>query len=333
MELRQLRYFCAVAEELSYARAARRLFIAQPALSIQVRQLEQELGVQLLLRTTRRVELTHAGSNFYTEAREILTRAEVAGKHAQDAAQGLIGDLRVAMLSNIATLDLGNRVRAFQGRFPGVKVTLLEASTHRQIKLILDGEIDVGLLRFSRQVERGKAVLADREDAVRVNIGMERFAIGAGLSAEELASEEIARQRMIVAVPCDSPLGRKKEPLVWRDFDGQPIILTADPGERYFEPFLACCAQQDARPILSQRAYELMTRLWLVASGFGFTPTTAASREIAREGVCYRDLPDDGPEVLTFAAWRKADRAPHLLHFVEMLKNTSSADGTKRAVY
>ena len=156
MELRQLRYFCAVAEELSYARAARRLFIAQPALSIQVRHLEQELGVKLLLRTTRRVELTHAGSTFYTEAREILARAETAGKHAQDAAQGLIGVLRVAMLSNIATQDLGNRVRSFQSRFPGVKVTLLEATTHRQIRLILGGEVDIGLLRFSRQVERGK---------------------------------------------------------------------------------------------------------------------------------------------------------------------------------
>ena len=338
MELRQLRYFCAVAEELSYARAARRLFIAQPALSIQVRHLEEELGVQLLLRTTRRVELTHAGSKFHAEAREILARAEAAGKHARDAAQGLIGDLRVAMLSNIATLDLGNRVRSFQCRFPGVKVTLLEASTHRQIKLILDGETDVGLLRFSRQVERmptgqPNAAPTNVWDAVRVNIGMERFAVGAGFSAEELASEEIARQRMIVAVPLDSPLGRKQEPLAWQDFDGQPILLTADPSKRYFEPFLACCAQQGARPVLSQRADELMTRLWLVASGFGFTPTTASSREIMREGLCYRDLPEDGPEVLTFAAWRKADRAPHLLHFVETLKNPSSADGTKRAVY
>ena len=169
---------------------------------------------------------------------------------------------------------------------------------------------------------------------MRVNIGMERFAVGTGLSAEELASEEIARQRMIAAVPADSPLGRKKEPLTWKDFDGQPIILTADPRERYFEPFLACCEQQGARPVLSQRAHELMTRLWLVACGFGFTPTTASSREITRAGVCYRDLPEDGPEVLTFAAWRKAERAPHLLHFIEMLKNTSSAgEGARRPVY
>ena len=253
------------------------------------------------------------------------------------------------MLSNIATTDLGNRVRAFQGRFPGVNVTLREASTHEQIKLILGGEIDIGLLRFSRQVERLAAgrdrrrglpggssagaagawlpAASSEEDTARVNIGMERFAVGTGLSAEELATEAIARQRMIAAVPEDSPLGRKPEPLTWQDFDGQPIILTADPRERYFEPFLACCAQQGARPVLSQRAHELMTRLWLVACGFGFTPTTASSREITRAGLRYRDLPEDGPEVLTFAAWRKADRAPHLLHFSTCSRNRERRRG------
>lgn len=339
MELRQLRYFCAVAEELSYARAAKRLFIAQPALSIQVRHLEGELGAKLLLRTTRRVELTHAGSAFYAEAREILERADAAGKHARDAAQGLTGDLRVVMLSNIATTDLGNRVRAFQGRFPGVRVTLLEATTHRQIRMILGGEADIGLLRFSRQVERNQNRSPRQGEAPdgprRANIGMERFAVGTGLSAEELVTEEIARQRMITAVPVDSPLGRKPDPLTWKDFDGQPIILTTDSQERYFEPFLACCAQHGARPVPSQRAHELMTRLWLVACGFGFTPTTASSREITREGLCYRDLPADGPEVLTFAAWRKTERAPYLLHFVETLKCPShgNTDGTRAPIY
>ena len=341
MELRQLRYFCAVAEELSYARAAKRLFIAQPALSVQVRHLEQELNVKLLLRTTRRVELTHAGSAFYTQAREILERADAAGRHARDAAQGLTGDLRVVMLSNIATMDLGQRVRAFQCRFPGVRVTLLEATTHRQIQMILGGEADVALVRFSRQIERvskktrpGSSHQA-KEHTRRTNIGMERFAVGTGLSAEELASEELARQHMIVAVPVDSPLGRAPEPLAWKDFDQQPIILTTDTQERYFESFLACCAQHGARPVPSQRAHELMTRFWLVACGFGFTPTTASSREITREGLCYRDLPEDGPEVVTFAAWRKAERAPHLLHFIETLKSSSqnNADGVRPPIY
>ena len=148
MELRQLRYFCAVAEELSFARAAKRLFIAQPALSIQIRNLETELKVQLLRRTTRSVEVTHAGTAFYAEAREILARVEVAGKHAQDAEQGVVGSLRVAFLSNVATADLGGRMRRFRERFPGVNLTLMDALIHPQIAMLRPRDIHLAILRI-----------------------------------------------------------------------------------------------------------------------------------------------------------------------------------------
>lgn len=316
MELRQLRYFCAVAEELNFGRAARRLFIAQPALSIQVRNLEQELKVRLLERTTRSVQLTHAGKTFYAEARDILELSDAAGKHAREAEQGFIGNLRVAFLSNVATADLGGRMRRFQERFPKVTLTLMEAPTHRQIELLLRREIDVGLLRFSRETSRGSAKDAAPSAA---RISLEPFVLGSGHATEELASEELTRQRMIVAVPETGALARKKV-LRWKDFHGQPLILSSDGRERYFEPFLACCERAGVRPVVSQYAHELMTRLWLVACGFGFTPTTASSREISRPGLCYRPLPVDGPEVLTYAAWRKSETTPHLLHFIETLK-------------
>ena len=98
------------------------------------------------------------------------------------------------------------------------------------------------------------------------------------------------------------------------------MIGTSDPRERYFESFFACCERARVRPEVSQHAPDLMTRLWMVACGFGFTPTSASSQEIMRPGLCYRPLPPDGPEVLTFAAWRRNDQAPHLLQFIEMLK-------------
>ena len=313
VELRQLRYFCAVAEELSFARAARRLFIAQPALSVQVRHLEEELKVRLLHRTTRAIELTHAGKTFLTEARQILARVDVAGQHAQDAARGILGTLRVAFLSNVATADLGGRMRVFRESFPRVNLALMEAPTHRQIELLLRGDIDVGLLRFSRLPTPGQ-----RRDGARV--GLEELAAGLGFSSELLASEELGRQRMVAAVPANGALAKRKR-LRWVDFQGEPMIGTSDPRERYFEPFFACCERAQVRPVVTQYAQDLAMRLWMVACGFGFSPTTASSQEISRPGLAYRPLPADAPEVLTFAARRKQDQAPHLLQFIEVLKD------------
>ncbi len=308
VELRQLRYFCAVAEELSFARAARRLFIAQPALSIQIRNLEEELKVMLLRRTTRSVEITHAGRAFYREAAEVLARVDAAGKRAQDAAHGIVGHLRVAFAANVATSDLGRRIRGFSGCFPLVNLLLREASTADQIQMLRHGEIDVGLLRISRFAEK-RGMIARPEE----------FAARAGFSAEELASEEVGRELMIVAVPAESPLATKTQ-LAWTDFHDQPMIGSSDPRERYFESFFTCCERARVRPVVSQFAQDLLTRLWMVACGFGFTPTSAASQEISRPGLVYRPLPSNGPEVFTLAAWRKKDPPPQVLHFVEALK-------------
>ncbi len=308
MELRQLRYFCAVAEELSFARAARRLFIAQPALSIQIRNLEEELQVALLRRTTRSVEVTHAGRAFYREALEVLVRMDAARKHARDAAQGIVGHLRVAFAANVATADLGRRMREFSVDFPLVNLLLREASTAEQVALLRHDEIDVGLLRISR-LRDGKT----RE------VPPEEFAARAGFSAEELASEEVGRELMIVAVPTDSALATKPQ-LEWSDFHDQPMIGSSDSRERYFEPFFACCERAKVRPLVTQYAQDLLTRLWMVACGFGFTPTSAASQEISRPGLTYRPLPVDGPRVFTLAAWRKKHPPPQVPHFIRALK-------------
>ena len=315
MELRQLRYFCAVAEELSFARAARRLFIAQPALSIQIRNLEGELKVRLLRRTTRSVEVTHAGQAFYAEAREVLARVEAAAKHAQNAEQGVVGTLRVAFLSNVATANLGGGMRRFREQFPGVHLTLMEAPSHAQIAMLQRGEIDVAILRMSR--------LAGGDASVRRSDGKEGVEVlttALGFSSQELAGEAVGCEPMVVAVPADSDLARR-EALRWEDFQGAEMIGTPDTRERYFEAFFACCERAGARPTVSQYARDLMTRLWMVACGFGFTPTSASSQEISRPGLAYRALPPDGPEVVTFAAWRKGEQPAHLRHFIETLQS------------
>ena len=308
MELRQLRYFCAVAEELSFARAARRLFIAQPALSIQIRNLEEELKVALLRRTTRSVEITHAGRAFYREAFEVLLRVDLAGRHAQEAAQGIVGHLRVAFVASVATSELGRRIREFSVEFPLVNLLLREASTADQIAMLNHGEIDVGLLRVSR-------VADDQTQRLR----LEEIAARTGFSAEEIVTEEVGREPMVAAVPADSALATKGA-LSWQDFHDQPMIVTSDPRERFFESFFACCERAKVRPVISQYAQDLLTRLWMVACGFGFTATSAASQEISRPGLAYRALPPDAPQVFTLAAWRKKDPPPQVIHFVRLLK-------------
>ena len=311
MELRQLRYFCAVAEELSFARAAKRLFVAQPALSVQIRNLETELKVRLLRRTTRTIEVTHAGKTFYTEAKDVLARVDAAGKHAQDAERGVVGTLRVAFLSNVTTADLGGRLRAYRDRFPQVNLSLFDAPGHAQVAMLMRGDIDVGILRISRLTAAGKERPGQH--------GAELLAAAVGLSSGELASEEIGCEPMVVAVPDSGELAGKRR-LRWTDFHQCPMIGTSDARERYFDAFHLCCERAGSSPVVSQYAGDLMTRLWMVACGFGFTPTSASSREISRPGLAYRPLPADAPEVLTFAAWRKREQPAHLRQFIETLQ-------------
>src|SRR5271155_1760943 len=114
MELRQIKYFCAVAEELSFARASLRLSIVQPALSIQIRNLEEELGTRLLERTTRKVVLTHAGKIFLHEARDILQRVTGAAQSVKEAEAGVIGTVRLGYVTAFATGRLGSVLRGFR---------------------------------------------------------------------------------------------------------------------------------------------------------------------------------------------------------------------------
>ena len=215
----------------------------------------------------------------------------------------------MAFVASVATAGLGRRIREFGVNFPLVNLLLREASTADQVAMLRQGEIDVGLLRISRFVE------GRRGPQVRP----EEFAVRAGFSADELACEEVGRESMVVAVPADSPLANKTL-LAWTDFHDQPMIGTSDPRERYFESFFACCERARVRPVVSQYANDLLTRLWMVAGGFGFTPTSATSQEISRPGLAYRALPPDGPEVFTLAAWRRKNPPPQALRFVEALR-------------
>ena len=146
MELRHLRYFAAVAELRNVTQAARRLHVAQPALSRQIQDLEEELGLQLIERSTRGIKLTEAGEFFADEARAVLARADEASQAVRALARGEIGELRVGYAPSPTTEILPRALTAFQKVAPGVRVTLLDLASDDLEKALLDGRIHISVM-------------------------------------------------------------------------------------------------------------------------------------------------------------------------------------------
>ncbi len=147
MELRHLRYFLAVAEELHFGRAAGQLQMAQPPLSQQIKQLETELGVQLFARTRRKVLLTAAGKVFQQEAQQLLQQLEQAIHKTQQASRGEVGRLAIAFVSSAMYSLLPTYLKQFREQYPQVDIVLYELSTQEQIQGLLNNRLDIGFMR------------------------------------------------------------------------------------------------------------------------------------------------------------------------------------------
>lgn len=284
MELRHLRYFTAVADTLNFHRAAEILHVAQPALSSQIKSLEEELNVQLFIRNTRSVNLTHAGRVFLEEARTVLSAANQAEKRARHADQGLVGTLRVGIIAPTANAWLAKILRCFHQKFPGVQLSLFDLTSTEQIHRLRAGELDAGLLRPP-------------------------------VGFAELDSMHVEESSQILAMPAGHRLSRK-EKLTWADFDGEGLVMM-DPRVQhgYYDSFLAECAKVGSTPRAVQYAHDIQTKMWLISAGFGIAPTTATLAQVKRPGLIFRPLPKGLPKVQTVLVWRKQDESPILANF------------------
>lgn len=286
MELRHLRYFVAVAEQLSFRGAAERLHLSQPALSSQIRALEEELRVRLLERNTRVVTLTHSGRVFLEEARNVLNSASQAEQRARQAGHGLAGTLRVGLISSIANDWLAGILRGFVRRFPGVQLSLFDLTTPDQLRRLRAGEIDAALLRPP-------------------------------VGFPELEWKSIAEARYILAASAGHRLARQREPLRWQDFDGEALVVMHPSLQHgFYDSFLAHCAKAGAKPFPAQFANDVQTLMWLIAAGFGIAPTASTLAETKRPGLVFRELPAGLPPVQTVLVWRRKDDSPVLANFV-----------------
>jgi len=298
MELRHLRYFVAVAEELHFGRAAARVRIAQPPLSQQVRQLEQELGVALFNRTKRRVELAPAGRAFLEHARRILDETERAKRVAQRAGRGEVGRLAIGFASS-ADLDILPRVlRVWKERFPDVEIELHALLTSPQMEALRGGRIQVGFIRLPTD-------------------------------ETSLVVEPIQREPLVAVLPDGHRLARRARVRL-ADLAGETMILfprTTAPG--YYDVFIGACRRAGFTPRLLHPG-TMQTNLGLVSAGLGVSLMPAAIQSLQRAGVVYRPLAPPVPQVEMAMAYRRDEPSAVLPPFLATVREVLRRARTPR---
>ena len=292
MEIRHLRYFVAVAEELHFGRAAQRLGMAQPPLSQQIRRLEQELGVQLLQRSKRRVQLTEPGRAFLDEARKVIAQVGIAVAVAQRASRGEVGRLAIGFLGAATFSLLPAILKVFRQRYPGVEIELHELKSSELIQSLHQGRIHVGLVRMP-------------------------------VNDELLSVEPILQEKLVVALPDHHALAEKPR-VDFRDLAGEAFLL---PPRQIAPGFYDQLADLSARAGFSLRigaeASQLQTILNLVAAGMGITVVPESVMQMGGRGVVFKRLPEPEPTMEIAVAWRRDDPSQVLQSFLEVVRETA----------
>ena len=285
MELRQLRYFVAVAEELHFRRAAARLHMSQPPLSHQIRLLEEELGCELLSRTRRRVDVTPAGEAFLRDARAILADLDRAARNARRIQEGQTGLLRVSFAGS-ALLSLVPRVvQRLAALHPEIDIELRERSTSDQVRALAAGVTDLGLAPLP---------VADP-----------------GLDVEVLA-----RERTVAAVPAAHPLARRRRLTLRRLAEHPFVLFPREQAPGYHDMLMTAVTSAGTPPRVIQQAAETQTIMGLVAAGTGVSLVPASVQQLALEGVVYRPVAD-APDTELAALSRRGERTRLIEAFLQ----------------
>lgn len=295
MELRHLRYFIAVAEELHFTRAAERLHIGQPPLSHAIQVLEADVGARLLERTKRWVRLTEAGRLFLADARRILAMAEQAVETARRAERGEAGELRIGFTYSTPLTPLfANVINRYRQEFPQVTLTLHELATLRQLDGISERSLDLGFIRPPEvPVPAGITLTRLREDPLVVVLPTShRLAAKAAIAIKELA---------------ELPF----------------VMYPPDAGTGIYPQILRLCRAAGFVPRIGQTAGEASTIIGLVAAGSGITMLPASFDRIRMDGVCYRPIVDREATTMLLLAQRAGEHAPLVAAFVALVTDAA----------
>ena len=290
MELHHLRNFIAVAEELNFRRDAERLHISQPPLSVQIGQMEAELGARLLDRSPgARTRLTSAGAVFLDEARSILASLDAATERTRRAARGECGGLSIGLTSSMAHGVVPSLVRDFSRAHPGVEIRLSELTTAQQEKALLARTLDLAFCYPPLE--------------------------NAGFSTQLVCGEG-----MVLALPDSHPLARKRN-VKLIDLQREAVLTFPrhlSPG--FYDLMIAAFSRAFVSPRIAEEATQLQTIIALVCAGLCVAVVPESMSGLARDGVQYRPIADSKSVVRTLLVWRNGAAHPAADRFIAMVR-------------
>ncbi|KWC53238.1 LysR family transcriptional regulator [Burkholderia ubonensis] len=294
MELKQLRYFVAVAEELHFGRAAKRLFISQPALSFDIRKFEDALGVQLFARTSKSVALTNAGEVLLGEARRLLLQAAEAERLTVRSAFGYAGRLRVGFVHSMLYRGLPDAVRRFEVDHPGVEIVLSEMNTQAQVQAIQRGQIDLGYAHW-------------------------------GHFPPEVDSTPIHAEPFVCCLPAGHPLARRRQVALAALADEPFILFPRDAAPHYHDLIIAQCVNAGFSPLIRHEARLWQTILSMIEFGMGVALVPRVLQQVKSDRLAFRPLKDAPLESRTLELKRSGSAEPVALRFAEYLRASIDA--------
>lgn len=296
MELRQITYFIAVAEELHFGRAAERCHIAQPPLSQQIKRLEEELGVTLLERTSRRVALTPEGKEFLKRCKDVRDRLNEAVLCIQDMAKGLEGQLRVGFIGPASLSKLPKAIRAFRERNPRIRLDFSAQSTTEQLPLLRGDRLDIAFVRLF------------------------------GHDTSGLNTLTFLREPYVLAMPEGHPFAGR-DVVDISDLEGQPLIFnqrTAQPA--LYRSLVGSFHKVGFMPNIVQEVNTEQSTVALVATGLGSALVPASSATDSRLGVVFKPLTGDLPQWEITALWKKKNQSAILEKFLGVVREFREVD-------
>ena len=288
IKTRYLQYFIAVAEELNFSRAAERVHVAQPALSRQIQQLEDVLGVRLLERTQRRVSLTTAGTLYLERARDILGEIERASVDVRRIHAGEIGRLRIGFIHSSTYSVTPLILERFRSSYPEVELVLHEFSIPAQVQALQDRIIDIGILRPP-------------------------------VDETQFGCLVFRNEKFVIAVPITHPLALRDSAAVSELKNSDWVFFNEKHSPLFHSRVVAMCERAGIQPNITQYATQIHTVTGLVRAGFGVSIVPEVVRNQPNQGVHFLEIEDNPPPVQVALAWRRDDKTPTVKTFRDLV--------------